>query len=183
MNQVTPPAHSTGMFDAAGDDLVTALNALDVPFLVGGTAGGQPFDITPSSLLARLATSPEARLRLAVIPLLLRHPEFAAHVDSALESMPEPVANGFKCYCAAAALLQRKYWKRLQTLGMFDTPLPPLFFTELAIPHSCYPNDGLKLLAERQALLSGQRLNWLGTHEHAAQRFLTHMERRVKWNV
>ena len=183
MNQATVPARTADMFDAAGDDLVTVLNSLDVPFLAGGTSGGQALDITPSSLLARLAASPEARLRLALIPLLLRHPQFSAQASAVLEALPATAASVLKCYFVAAALLQRKYWERLQSLGMPALALPPLFFAELAIPYPCNPDDGLKLLADRQAILSERFINWLGTYEHAAQRFLTHMERRITWRT
>jgi hypothetical protein len=62
-------------------ELVELLNQLDVPFLAGGAPVGRSSSVTPSVLLARLAASPEARLRLAAIPLLLRHPELAAHVE------------------------------------------------------------------------------------------------------
>ena len=183
MNQATALARNTGMFDAAGDDLVNILNFLDVPFLAGGTSGGQARDIIPSSVLARLAASPEARLRLALIPLLLRHPQFAAQASSALEGLPTAAVSVLKCYFVAAALLQRKYWGWLQDLGMPTMLLPSLFFAELAIPDLCNPDAGLKLLADRQASLSGRQLNWLGTYEHAAQRFLTHMERRRTWKT
>lgn len=183
MNQAIAPARNTDMFDAAGDDLVNILNSLDVPFLAGGTSGGQVFDIPASSLLARLAASPEARLRLALIPLLLRHPQFAAQASSTLKELPAAAASVFKCYFVAAALLQRKYWGRLQALGMPSMLLPALFFAELAIPDVCHPDDGLKLLADRQAALSGRQINWLGTYEHAADRYLTHLERRITWRT
>jgi hypothetical protein len=176
-------APNPGMFDVAGDDLVDALNLLDVPFLAGGSPDGQPSAIPPGLLLIKLAASPEARLRLALIPLLLRHAEFVAHVDSALVEMPASALIGFKCYYAAAVLLQRKYWERLQNVVAPNVLLPPRFLAELAIPYPCNPDAGLKLLATCQASLTGRHINWLGTYEHAAQRFLTHIERQVRWKV
>ena len=35
-------------------------------------------------------------------------------------------------------------------------------------------------MAERQQALSGRRLNWRGTYEHAAERFLIHLERQIE---
>jgi hypothetical protein len=77
--------------------------------------------------------------------------------------------------------LQRKYWERLQNIVAPIVLLPPRFFTELALPYPCEPDEGLKLLAVCQGELTRRKINWLGTYEHAAQRFLTHMERRKQW--
>ena len=38
----------------------------------------------------------------------------------------------------------------------------------------------MTLLAERHQAHSGCRLLWRGTDEHAAERFLTHLERPIK---
>lgn len=179
MDQREPLAVTARAAGITGTELVDALNQLDVPFLAGGSTGGGPHRVFPATLLAALAGSQEARLRLALIPLLLRHPEFDSSVDAALVEMPASAVVGFQCYFAAAVLLQRKYWERLQIFVTPMTPLSPHFFGELALEHHCDPEEGLKLLAERQALLSGQQINWRGTYEHAAQRFLTHMERRI----
>lgn len=37
------------------------------------------------------------------------------------------------------------------------------------------------MLAERQRILSGRAINWLGTYEHGTLRLLTHEERRQAW--
>lgn len=58
-------------------------------------------------------------------------------------------------------------------------PVSPRFFRALGLPQHDHPDEDLVLLAERHALLSGRRINWRGTYEHAAERFLTHMERRI----
>jgi hypothetical protein len=42
------------------------------------------------------------------------------------------------------------------------------------------PQHQLTLLAERQQALSGRRLLWRGTYEHAAECFLTHLERQME---
>lgn len=171
------------MYIDPSTELVDVLNELDVPFLAGGSPGGQTHPVAPGALLARLAGCQEARLRLALIPLLLRHPSFGYYADAALAETPAFAVTGFKCYFAAAVLLQRKHWERLQIFVTSMAPLPVHFFKELALPYRGDPEASLKLLADRQAILSGRHINWLGTYEHAAQRFLTHMERRSTWNA
>lgn len=62
------------------NQLVAELNRLDVYFLQDETAPVMTAPMPPATLIMQLATSDEARLRLALIPLLLRHPEFADDV-------------------------------------------------------------------------------------------------------
>jgi hypothetical protein len=169
--------------DSGSADLVGALDCLDVPFLADGHTNSYVRSVTPEDLLVRLAESPEARLRLALIPLFLRHPEFDQYAYRVLANVSLTAALGFKCYFAAAVLLQRKHWERLQELAGPTSRLTPHFFGELGIVNSDAPNEELRRLAARQAALSGREINWLGTYEHAATRFLSHLERRVQWTV
>jgi hypothetical protein len=166
-----------------GAQLVGKLDALGVHFLQGGSDPDTTGEIDPVTLLAALAASDEARLRLALIPLLLQHPDFAAHASLAAQRLPTSAQVAFKCYYTAALLLQQKYLPRLETLvGQCDL-LPDLFATELGVPALRNPETGLRDLAERQSVLSGKFINWLGTYEHAAQRLLTHLERRQSWKM
>jgi hypothetical protein len=157
--------------------LVAALEALGVYFLRGADASAPTKHIAPNRLLAGLAASDEARVRLALIPLLLHRPDFAAYAnaDAALDPEAQVV---LMCYYTAALYLQRKYRLRLEKLmGCYD-PLPDLFSKALGLRPCTNPDDGLQALAQRHAILSGKPINWLGTYEHAAQRWLTSMERR-----
>ena len=56
------------------EELADALQVLGVRFLIGGKDG--PTRLSPDRLIASLAGSDEARLRLALIPLFLEHPDF-----------------------------------------------------------------------------------------------------------
>lgn len=183
MNHPVDLASSAAKMDILGAELAEALNRLDVPFIAVDAPLDRPQPLAPPSLLAKLAASPEARLRLAVIPLLLRHPAFHLFVNAAFGETPLSARGNLQCYFVAAVLLQRKYWERLQVLVTPLTPIPPYFFEELEIPRHCDPDTGLRLLAARQAHLSQRKINWQGTYEHAAQQFLKYMERRTKWNV
>ena len=163
------------------DQLVDELNRLEVHFLQGGTGCPVTEPLEPAILLAMLATSNEARLQLALLPLLLRHPDFAHVVCQVAEQLPPPTQVVLKCYYTAAQLLQQKYCMRIQTLFGYSTVLPNLFMAELGLPTFFNPDHGLQMLAERHRLLSGRAINWLGTYEHGAQRLLTHCERRQLW--
>ena len=70
-----------------------------------------PSTSTPR-LIAELAKSNEARLRLALIPLFLKHPEFAAHVRKTATSLNKTARTTLQCYYSAAVCLQQKYRSR-----------------------------------------------------------------------
>ena len=59
------------------DELVGALDALDVPYLRGGVRNDVALALAPHELITGFAQSNKARLCYAIIPLLLRHPELA----------------------------------------------------------------------------------------------------------
>lgn len=163
------------------NQLITELNRLGVNFLQSETAAVITAPLTPAAIIIQLAMSAEARLRLALIPLLLCHPEFVDDVRWVVTQAPPAAQVVIKCYYTAAHLLQQKYQSRLQALFGDAALLPDLFTIELGLPHFSTPNQGLQMLAERHQNLSGRAINWLGTYEHGAQRLLTHYERRQLW--
>ena len=177
-------AHATSKADSgalSAADLAYALDVLEVPFIAGGFRSPAFQMPQPAELMVSLATSEEARIRLALIPLLLCHPEFSHYVASTVRRMPPTVQTGFKCYYTAAMLLQQKHWKRLAALFGSVNPLPDLFSSELLVHSWSDPDGGLALLAERQTMLTGRAINWLGTYEHGAERLLRTLERRTEW--
>lgn len=163
--------------------LIDELKILRVDFLQGNHAMTNHSPIAPEILLVSLAMNHEARMRLALIPLLLCHPELAAYVKSAAQQLPALAQLVLKCYYTAAQLLQQKYRERLNVqLGRY-TLLPDLFTNELGLPKLDDPQAALQALAQRHRALSGQPINWLGTYEHALERFLLHQERKSRWNI
>ncbi len=62
---------------ASGELMAGALHNLGVHFVLGGQ--GKPTELSPASFILALAQSTEARLRLALIPLFLKRPDFAAY--------------------------------------------------------------------------------------------------------
>ena len=157
--------------------LVAALDSLGVPFLRG--ASGSVVPVQPAALLAGLAASPEARLRLALIPLLLAHPEFSVYAVAALQQLSPTAAVTLRCYYTAAVWLQGKHRARITVALGHTQPLPDLFGAELELATYTDPDAALYALALRQRELTGLTLNWLGTYEHAAQSWIRFMEYAV----
>jgi hypothetical protein len=164
-----------------GTQLANELDRLGVHFVTGGKAGSPLPIVEPETLLVELAASPEARLRLALIPLLLRHPEYGRYASGAAQRLKPAATILFQCYYTAALFLQQKYVARLTLLFGPHATLPDLFSTHLGVHTSGNPDEQLKSLAQRQAILSGEKINWYGTYEHGAQQFLTHFEQRMAW--
>lgn len=115
----------------SADRLVIELNRLGVHFVTGG----EPDQLVPSlpltELLTGLVTQSEARLRLALIPLFLVHPELTTHVPEALTRLSEREQLTLKLFYTAAVILQECHTNQLQVLlNQYDS-LPDRFATEL----------------------------------------------------
>ena len=159
--------------------LVDALNGLGVHFLAGGSGATVPLD--PATLLVRLAQNSEARLRLALIPLLLVHPEHALFVRPAVQQLPVGPKLTLQCYYTAAHLLQRQHSDELLNLLDKQTLLPDLFSVELKIIEAADVESKLSHLAQQHRQLSGRAINWLGTYQHAARRLISRLQHERAW--
>lgn len=164
-------------------ELAAELHALGVHFVRSDGLSGVRSRLAPATLMAGLVTSDEARLRLALLPLLWRHPSFAHHAERARQQLSAAEQVVFTCSYTAAWLLQAKYQSRMAAVVDAWQWLPDLYSVELDICPFDNPDEGLCTLAERQRELSGRAINWLGTYEHAAQRWLAHMEKRQRWTI
>jgi hypothetical protein len=158
------------------DELVGALDALDVPFLMGGVQNETALTLSPATLFAGLAQAPEARVRSAIIPLLLRHPEFAPVLQLVASTLQGQAQYTLELFYTAAMLLQRKYEARLTRLFGAQPMLPDWFSKELEIDLDEDLEKVLAGLSARHAELRGLQLDWTVTYEHAAQVWLKHME-------
>ncbi len=149
-------------FSITGDQLANTLNVLGVRFIMGGQDKDEMLSRQPEHLLAALAQSDEARLRLALIPLFLEHPEFALYAQAAAHRLQPAARLTLQCYYTAALCLQ-------QIFSPQSKPLPDLFSGELNLKLGEDPEENLRALAKRQRELSGAQVNWFGTYHHAAQ--------------
>lgn len=149
------------------DQLVTELWARDVRFILG-TAPNHPPMLSPVDLIVALAESTEARLQLSLIPVFLRHPEFSEHVKPASKKLKPNLRLLLKCFYSAAVWLEQRH--------LLTNNLPDLFSKELGILPSESPEENLKKLAKQHQDLSGSKINWLGTYQHAAEVWLKEIE-------
>lgn len=172
---------STQSISLTADELVGALDALDVPFLRGGVQDDAARALTPARLMEGLVQSPEARVRSALIPLLLRHPEFAEGARLAASRLSGQAHYTLACLYTAAVLLQREYAERLSVLLGVQRSLPDLFSKFLGIELSEDSNASLQRLGRRHGQLIGPDLNWIATYKHAADRLVRHLENRERW--
>lgn len=154
------------------EQMTNALYSLGVRFLLGGKP--DPAPPLPAQLIAALAESPEARLRLALIPLFLEHPEWAVHASRVAARLAPPARLTLQCYYTAAVDFARLYRPHIVPLKGEILSLPDLFSDELGLPgtEESDPAFHLQALAQRHQLMTGQRVNWLGTYHHAVQTWL-----------
>ncbi len=164
------------------DELVGALDALGVPFLAGGIQTPRTFALSRAELLLGLARDPDARVRLAVIPLLLVHPECAEVIPEVAKQLEEEARLTFECYYTAAHWLQRKYEKTLTNLVGELKPLPDWFSAKLGLASGeTEAGRALEKLGKRHQALSRERLNWHGTYEHAAESLIKQLTWEKAW--
>lgn len=178
---MSPPSQQSSLTSTTPAQLTTTLQHLGVRYLRSPAAAPQAENIAPADLLAGLAASPEARLRLALIPLLLWRPDLAvdaAQVEPYLVARPRLF---LQCYYTAALLLQRINTDRLVPLGAGRETLPDLFSSRLDLSLTGDAHQDLWRLAHRQAQLSAEQANWLGTYYHAARTFIERLEREAQW--
>jgi hypothetical protein len=158
------------------NQLVAELWARDVRFLMGNQSSVTSL-LAPANLIALLAQSANARIRFSLIPLFLRHPEFATEAKKADELLPQQTSQYvMRFYYTAAVFLQRKYQQQLSRLLGEQPKLPDLFSNTLGVRYENDPDLALKQLAKQHQVLSGQAVNWLGTYQHAADVWLKQME-------
>jgi hypothetical protein len=155
-----------------GDQLANALHALGVNFIRGGKDADESLHNYPSRLIAALAQSNEARLRLSLIPLFLEHPEYASRVRGVAKRLDLSAQLTLECYYSAAVWLARKY--------QLNIHLPELFSTDLKLTTVDDPTENLRVLAKRHAELSGSYVNWLATYQHAEQIWYKGFQRQNK---
>jgi hypothetical protein len=145
-----------------GDQLVSALHALGVNFLVGGKGGDESLCKQPARLIAALAQSEEARLRLSLIPLFLEHPEYSLHVREIAEKLEPSSRLTLQCYYSAAVWFSKQHQRS-------DIHLPDYFSKDLKLTPVGNPEENLQALAKRHKELSGSHVNWLATYQHAEE--------------
>jgi len=168
---------------AEEEALVAELSLLGIRYLSRQSSYQANQVRPPDILLADLVQQPHARVRAAVIAVLLSHPEYAGVVPAALKRLSPQERLILQSFYVAAMLLQREYADQLRPLtGEHWQWLPDLMSKELSIPTEGAPRERLKLLDRELRRRTQTTVNWIGTYEQVVQKLLHDWERRSQWN-
>jgi hypothetical protein len=172
--------HKNSSFEEE-ERIVAELKLLDVGYLSRRTPVRAKHVRPPDVLLADLVRQPSARVRSAVIAVLLAHPEYAAAVPAALEHLGPTERLTLQLFYTAAVLLQQEHAKRLRAF-VGGHQLPDWFSAELGLPQTARPHERLEALGRQHRQCTQARVNWTGTYESVAQHLLRSWELEARWN-
>lgn len=168
-------------------DLIDRLAVYSVTYLWGGSADAglsspyhRPEDAPINALIYDLARVPNARLRDALIAVLLRHPEHALAVRTVFSEMQpdDPARRLLVARLLAAVALQQMGGT---ALTLDDSVPPQIDITDLVerlgLPYP-YDQGGEALLREAAGLLAGPApIDWIDAWKDVLQ----HVLREVHW--
>ncbi|MEZ4660525.1 MAG: hypothetical protein R2911_23460 [Caldilineaceae bacterium] len=180
IHELAPDMHDTPTH-FTNEQLADLLHALDAPFVWGDAHRAPPIPTDWTALIVALAANREARLRLSLIPLFLRHASAAQYAKTAAAQLSGDALLCLRCYYTAAYFLQQVHRMRLEKIIGSFAPLPDLFSADLGLPTLGAAEARLRALAVQHGQLSGRALNWLGTYEHGAQQFMRYLEQKQAW--
>jgi len=114
----------------------------------------------------RLVTHSDARLRLALVALLLLHPEWGPYVHSQVRELAEPTRADLQALYTAAVYLQRLWQTRLRFYLRRFEMLPDLYSSQLGLPaaEERHGKNGLHALSAWQGHRSPYPFNWLASY-------------------
>jgi hypothetical protein len=161
--------------------LVAELELLGIRYLSRHSSGQAEGIRPPDVLLADLVQQPSARVRAAVIAVLLAHPEYAGAMPSALRRLHTTERLTLRLFYTAAALLQQEYAERLKQFVVYQQ-LPEQFAADLGLPPAMSPRERLAALGKRHRQETQVNVNWVGTYENVVRRLLRSWELESKWN-
>jgi hypothetical protein len=158
--------------------LAATMAQLDVPYL-RTSAPAEPLLLEPDALIAALAQHDSPRVRESLIPLFLRHPEYASYVPPLTlrsAALPIPASMTLRHFYTAAVYLQRLWQGKLE-MYLGTLPILPDYFGQsewgLPAPTDHYGEAGLRALAEHFQAQTGD--NWLSTYQAAISLFLNQL--------
>jgi hypothetical protein len=163
------------------DTLIDNLALRDVPYFAGPVSDDTAM-ISDEALLAGLVCHEAARVRMGLIPLLLRCPEVGSKVLDISTTLHNSHVTSLQLYYTAGVILQRFYLEELQALLGLQPLLPDWFSIPLKVKGATL-NEKLESVAEFHAHFTGLYLNWVGTYRHAANQFLRFLRRHQQRHV
>jgi hypothetical protein len=166
------------------EELVAELELLGVRYLSRQSSYRASGVRPPEALLADLVRQPSARVRAAVIAVLLAHPGYAAAMPEALEQLRPEERLTLQSFYAAAVLLQQEHADRLRAFqGARWRPLPDLreAAPQINLPDNGTPSERLAWLGREHQRWSGMMVNWTGSYEQVARRLLRRWDMERQW--
>lgn len=126
-----------------------------------------------ATLIAKLAGHSEPRLREALIPLFLRHPEYAQFVPPLVAMLDAEAALRLRHLYTASVYLQRFWHTTLEIYLGKSLPLPDYYgqsYFHLPPPADRFGEAGLRALATHFKQVTG--FDWLTVYDTAISLFL-----------
>ena len=114
--------------------LVAALRDRGISYLAPSDAVAREVPDSHEQLLRALLHQDDSRLRLAIVPLLLRHPGISASVPDLAANLDDVALLELQTLYMAAVYLQRNWRSRLSIYLDDMTLLPDLFSHQMALP-------------------------------------------------
>ena len=165
------------------DFLTAELQARGLHFLAGQHPTPAVTRLEADKLLAGLAQQQDARLRSALIPLLLHQPHLVEAVPLALADLDTYSEMTLKVYFTAAVILQDEFTSDLQHLLPNWRPLADHYSHELGVDPDASIDVRLSQLGDFHTQLTGMAINWSGTYRHAAMRLVQRLKREARWRA
>ncbi|MBI4532106.1 MAG: hypothetical protein HY709_11375 [Candidatus Latescibacteria bacterium] len=149
------------------DTLVEQLRKHGITFLAGGEETGETTDLPVDDVITSLVVSEDPRLRLALIPFFVLHPETARNVATLVERLPATSALDLQTFYTAAVYLQRLWWTRLHFYRKDLPALPDLYSQALGLPpaEERHGKVGLYTLAAWHTRRSAYPFNRLASYQ------------------
>jgi hypothetical protein len=137
----------------------------------------------PDALIADLVRQPSARVRGALIALLLAHPRYALAMPDALARLSAAERWDLQVLYTAAMLLQQEHTEALRShLTTAWLWLPDLFSKEIGVSLEGTPQQRLVTLGERHRNHTRKVVNWVGTFEKVVEQFLRSRKLEMTWS-
>lgn len=170
-----------GMMDE--EILVAELELLGIGYLSRQSGYRAAQTRPPAQLLADLVRQPSARVRQAVISVLLAHPEYASAVPEALRMVSAKDGLTLRLLYTAAVLLQEKYADELRgATAQEQMPLPDLFSEEFGLSVKAPVAYRMATLGQSHQQATGIKANWAGTYDNVARKLLRRWEMERRWS-
>lgn len=165
------------------EQLVAELERLGIRYLSRQTDFRATQVRLPADLLASLIRQPSARVREAVIAVLLAYPEYAVAVPEALCRLTPPEQATLRYFYTASVLLQQLYASQLQAIAIDRWQrLPDLFSADLGVETAGEPRERLVKLGQTHRRKTRSAVNWAGTYESVARKLVRAWELEQQWN-